>query len=134
GNVLWVALAEKAYAELAASGWSRGGNAGNAYSSINSGWEGTVVTQLTAHNATPVPLINDAATFSALVSNLSSNHMIGTDSNTKTAAGVVPRHVYLMVGYDSSTRLFSLYNPWGYTTQLSWGQLTANFSLWSLAS
>ena len=35
---LWVALAEKAYAELAASGWSRGNGVGNSYAAIQLGW------------------------------------------------------------------------------------------------
>lgn len=36
-NELWVALAEKAYAQLGASGWSRPGNNRNSYSDIEGG-------------------------------------------------------------------------------------------------
>jgi hypothetical protein len=48
-NVLWVALAEKAYAQLAEEGWSRAdhGAYANAYDSIGYGWPTTVSSQLT---------------------------------------------------------------------------------------
>src|SRR5262249_25616108 len=48
-NKLWAPLLEKAYAQLAESGWSRGPGLANAYASIANGWEGTVIGQVANH-------------------------------------------------------------------------------------
>ena len=52
-------------------------------------------------------------------------------SNAATAPQIVPNHVYVMLGYNSSSHLFDLYNPWGFSIQLSWAQVVGNFSSWS---
>lgn len=131
GNTLWVALAEKAYAQLAESGWSRGGSTGNGYHGLDFGWEGYAIYQLTGHPVTAQGTFNDFATFSTLVGAVKSGNMIGLDSNDATTSQVVPNHAYVLLGYNGSTHMFTLYNPWGSTVQLSWGQVTGNFSNWS---
>ena len=45
-NELWVALAEKAYAQLAESGWSRSSTSTNSYAAIEGGWMGAVISQV----------------------------------------------------------------------------------------
>ena len=67
-NELWGALAEKAYAQLAESGWSRGAAKPNAYASISVGWEADVVIQLTGKQEAWVQMANNTTTFNALVS------------------------------------------------------------------
>jgi hypothetical protein len=131
-NTLWVALAEKAYAQLAESGWSRI-NASNGYHSLDIGWEGDAINQLTGQTVTAQGFFDGYATFISLVGAVKSGDMIGLDSNSTTTSQVVPNHAYVLVGYNSSTHLFTLYNPWGSTVQLSWGQITGNFSAWSLS-
>jgi hypothetical protein len=130
-NTLWVALAEKAYAQLAESGWSRP-NTSNGYHSLDFGFEGDAINQLTGMTVSAQGIFNNYATFSTLVGAVKTGHMIGLDSNAATAPQVVPDHAYVLLGYDASTHLFTLYNPWGWTVQLSWAQVTGNFSYWSL--
>jgi hypothetical protein len=130
-NKLWVALAEKAYAQLAESGWSSYSGAANAYSSIEFGWEGTAVEQLTGRTATLQTVTGSTAGFNALVGAFQSGQMVGLDSNMTTAAGIIADHVYVMLGYNAATGLFTLYNPWGYGQQLTWSQVSANFGYWS---
>jgi hypothetical protein len=125
-----VALAEKAYAQLAEEGWSRSATA-NAYATINLGWEGTAVNQLTGRSEASLSLYNNTATLSSIVSAFSAGQWVGLDTNDSTAQGIVPDHVYVMLGYNSTTHVFNLYNPWGYVQQLTWSQVATNFSYWS---
>jgi hypothetical protein len=130
GNVLWVALAEKAYAQLAQEGWSRPTSV-NAYSAIDQGWEGDAVNALTGRSETSQLLTNDIATLGSIVGAFNAGGWLAFDSNSSTAPGIVANHVYVMLGYNSSAHVFSLYNPWGYVQQVTWDQLAANFSYWS---
>lgn len=130
-NVLWVALAEKGYAELAASGWTRGAGQANAYSSINLGWEGDVVNQVAGKNETVVPIANNSTTLEALITAEQDGKWVGLESDPRTAANIVSNHVYVLESYNTSTHLFTLYNPWGSTIPLSWAQIETNFNGWS---
>jgi hypothetical protein len=129
-NVLWVELAEKAYAQLADSGWSRSTHA-NSYAAINLGWEGDALNQLTGRSVTSTMVSNTSASLAAIVNAFNAGNMIGLDTKAATASNIVPNHVYVMLGYNSSTHLFLVYNPWGFTQSLSWSQLVANFEGWS---
>jgi len=129
-NVLWVALAEKAYAQVAQEGWSRP-TAANTYSAIDLGWEGNAINQLTGRSETSQLLTNDVATLGAIVSDFNAGGWVALDSNSSTATGIVANHVYVMLGYNSATHVFNLYNPWGYVQQLTWSQVAANFSYFS---
>jgi hypothetical protein len=49
--------------------------------------------------------------------------------------GVVGNHAYAIVGYNATTRRFTLFNPWGIGNSgapglltFSWAQIVANFS------
>jgi hypothetical protein len=130
-NVLWVALAEKAYAQLAEEGWSRPGNAANAYGAIAEGWEGDAVTQITGRTETWQTVTNATASLTAIVNAFNAGKLIGLDTDDSTATGIVADHVYIMIGYNASTQTFSCYNPWGYVQQLTWSQIVANFDFWS---
>lgn len=115
---------------MAEEGWSRP-TATNAYSTIDLGWEGQAVNQLTGRTETSQSLYNNSATLSAIVGAFSSGGWVALDSNSDTASGIIPSHVYVMLGYNSSTHMFELYNPWGYIQNLSWSQVAGNFSNWS---
>ncbi|OAI47763.1 hypothetical protein AYO44_08975 [Planctomycetaceae bacterium SCGC AG-212-F19] len=131
GTKLWVALAEKAYAQLAEEGWTRGPGLANAYSSINIGWDGDVVGQITGKTETFQVIANTSTTFTALVNDVQSGRWVGLASKSVTAPGIVNDHAYVVLGYNTITHLFTLYNPWGMTLQLSWSQIAGNFSGWS---
>jgi hypothetical protein len=129
-NKLWAPLWEKAYAQLAESGWSRP-TAVNAYTAIRSGWEGTAVQHLTGKSASWRSIEASSLSLNALVTTFQSGKMVFLDSNSATATGIVANHIYVMVGYNATTQVFSLYNPWGSQVQLSWSQVAANFGTFS---
>ncbi len=111
-NTLWIALAEKAYAQ-----WNETGKAGrdvaaNNYSSIAGGWMGEVSAQVLGYNATEYVLANSQQ--SSLTQALSANRAvtIGTKSGA-TLGGLVGGHAYVVSSYNASTNTFTLLNPWG---------------------
>ncbi len=132
-NKLWVQLAEKAYAQLAASGWSRGSGAANAYTALNIGWEGNSIEQVGNRVATPNQLFSDTMTLNALVQAVQSSQIVAIDSDATTDPGIVANHVYVVLSYTSATQTFTCYNPWGYVQQLTWAQVQGNFSYWTQA-
>jgi hypothetical protein len=120
-NELWVALAEKAYAQLNESGWIGQDNT-NSYAGIDAGWMAPVMEQITGLD-----------TSSKYVSSLTKQTLIDlTNSNKLLAAGfvhganygVVNSHAYTITSYNAATQKFHLNNPWGYShADVTWEQL-----------
>jgi hypothetical protein len=142
-NVLWVALAEKAYAQLAAEGWSRAydGYTANSYSSLNYGWAHYSLAQITGLDSKVMWIASAAATQDKLTQALDAGKLIvlGSDSSGSLPYGVVSNHYYMLVGYHTNASgevVFDLMNPYahGYDGQrmlhLTWLELTATFSDW----
>jgi hypothetical protein len=109
----WVALAEKAYAQLNESGWLKTTAPGwNSYASLDNGNENTVITALSAITG------RSAADFSLGSGNLASAMqqgkliVLGTPSN-EASSSIVPNHAYALVAYTSGILPYSLFNPWG---------------------
>ena len=45
-----------------------------------------------------------------------------------------PSHGYTLVGYNPAAGTFTLFNPWGGTLALTWGQIQASFyGFWQAA-
>ncbi len=134
-NTLWIALAEKAYAQ-----WNETGKAGrdvaaNNYSSISGGWMGEVSAQVLGYNATEYVLANSQQ--SSLTNALAANRAvtIGTKSGA-TVGGLVGGHAYVVSSYNANTNSFTLLNPWGVSnpTPLSWTQLVSACDWLSVAN
>jgi hypothetical protein len=141
-NELWVALAEKAYAQVNSSGWIYRWNNdhSNSYQGINNGWFGDAIQDITAKGSS----LRNSFNFDALVKAYADGKMIGVTSkaSTQIASTVVYNHVYVLTGYNSATQKFTLFNPWGMsggyengaskpgTLNMTWNELTANFSSW----
>jgi hypothetical protein len=132
---MWVALAEKAYAQLAESKWSRKSTSTNSYDSISSGWMSDVIPQVTAMGAVAKSI--SLTTKAQLITLANSNTLLtaGFVHGTIAGDGIVNGHAYTITGYDAATDKFFLRNPWGYShANVTWSQLVANKTIfnWSV--
>ncbi len=128
GNVLWIALAEKAYAQ-----WNETGNEGrnglNDYPSIAGGWMADVNAQVLGSSPsldTSTMQGNQQALINAIAANQAVT--VGTDDFSGTQNGLFGGHAYAVIGYNQSAQEFFLYNPWGFDQPgpLTWSQLLAS--------
>ncbi|MGA2058883.1 MAG: C2 family cysteine protease [Thermoguttaceae bacterium] len=124
-NTLWIPLAEKAFVELNEIN-QLGAYGTNCYSSIQGGCSGDVYADVLGYSANfygmsnPQPLINAV-----------NNHLavsIGTNGTTDPTSGLHTGHAYGVIGYDSQSGTFTLYNPCGFDQPgpLTWTQLQQN--------
>lgn len=134
GGELWTALAEKAYVQLNAMGWTRPGLAGsgmNSYVAISGGYINAALGHITGQATVAYVMTSAASSFQAFVSAHNAGKMIGFASkSTPASSSVVGGHAYVAVGYDARLQRVQLYNPWGPEygiLTLSWSQVQQNF-------
>ncbi|MDB9535037.1 pre-peptidase C-terminal domain-containing protein [Dolichospermum planctonicum CS-1226] len=125
-NELWVALAEKAYAQLAESGWSRtySDTQNNSYAAIESGWMDTVVRQVTGLGTSSFEAVNMTQT---QLINLVNSHQVLTVAFVYGGDyGVVNGHAYTITSYNATNGTFHLQNPWGFShADVTWNQIVS---------
>jgi hypothetical protein len=116
-GVLWVALAEKAYAQANGAGFVTTSNVGSdSYAALNEGdpvWALHAITGKSANDYSINPS-NIAAAWNA-------GELVVLCSTANPANSyIVGSHAYALVGYNaSSTQPFQVYNPW-WTTPSGW--------------
>lgn len=130
-NELWVALAEKAYAQLNESGWINQDGT-NSYMGIDTGWEGDAMNHITGRSAT----FTNTFTMDTIVKALNAGQLVALGTQvTDVATNLLPNHAYTVIGYNSLTQKLILFNPWGVNNsssqpgilELSWSEIDSNF-------
>jgi hypothetical protein len=139
-NELWVALAEKAYAQLNESGWiSQDGT--NTYVGIDFGQPAKAFSHLSGKSAGNTffgSYSSDLTLKGLLLKDLADGEAITlATKDSGVDSDVVANHAYQLVGYDGQTGLFELYNPHGPGASkptrlfLSISQLRKNCTYWT---
>jgi hypothetical protein len=112
-QVLWVALAEKAYAVANGLGYvttSHGYQ--NSYNALNGGDPAWALQAITGKSASDF-----AINPSNIAAAWSSGNLVVLGTNTPTSSFIVSAHCYAVVGYNSaSSQPFEVFNPWGTTS------------------
>jgi FKBP-type peptidyl-prolyl cis-trans isomerase 2 len=129
-DVLWVALAEKAFAQLSASGWNMRPEQ-NAYASLDGGSASSGLPFITG--GTENGSLADENSYIAAVQAGTLLTLASTSGNS--TLGIVAAHDYVVLGYNATTQTFALLNPWGWNysgtdpgiINLTWAQILANF-------
>jgi hypothetical protein len=145
-NVLWVALAEKAYAE-----WNETGNEAalnipgdnymrdgtNSYAGLDGGLSNAVFQQVIGNDSRVQCDVTDL-TEQQLIDALAANDAVVANTCTAAAAaGLVTGHAYAVLSYDPASDLFLLGNPWGVdsfpTPPISFAQLQTYAGVFDIA-
>ncbi len=117
---LWVALAEKAYAQLNASGWINQSNT-NSYAGLEGGWPADSISFITG--------LSTSSDFSLTTSDFT--NIVTAINNNKMVNICTSDHAYAMIAYNASTQKFTIYNPWGSASDYTWANVLATFEDWS---
>ena len=109
-QVLWVALAEKAYAVANGLGYVTTGNEyQDSYSALFGGWPSWALPAITGK-----PAGNYNINSTNLASDWNSGDLIVLVTSSPRSSYLFPNHCYAVVGYNAaSSNPFELFNPWG---------------------
>ncbi len=130
-NILWVPLAEKAYAQINQDGWLDR-PAANSYPAIEEGFSDDALEEITGGNATWTQIAQ--ATSAQLQAAVAANKPAILNSLSSPGNGVIGSHTYPVVAYNATTQQFTLDNPQGGSIQLTWAQINQSFSgFWQLS-
>lgn len=122
-NELWVALAEKAYAQFNESGWIGQDNT-NSYAGLNGGWMAPVMEQITGLDTSSQ--YASSITKQTLIDLTNSDKLLTVGFVHGGGYGVVNEHAYTITSYNAASQTFHLNNPWGHThADVTWEQLLA---------
>jgi hypothetical protein len=124
---LWVALVEKAYAQMDESGWLRadvGDKGHNSYDALSGGYMFDALHQVT--NQPTGYYYVDQTKFTSLYN---SGKLITFGSVDNPAdKSVVGDHAYAVLSYNTKTQQVTLFNPWGLNNGSAPGTVTLTFA------
>jgi Calpain family cysteine protease len=121
-GVLWVTLAEKAYAQANAAGVvTTGHEYSDSYAALDEGYATWGLQAITGYSA------NEYYTnTSDIVNAWNAGEMVVLCTDSPSSSYIVPSHCYALVAYNGSGGLpFEIYNPWG-TDSNGWALGTYN--------
>ena len=132
-NVLWVALAEKAYVEINECGWIRPSGLGggvNVYTDISSGDPYMVLGQVTGQATVSFEATGDSSSFNTLATAFNAGKEVCLASTSAPSSSqVIGNHAYAVLAVDTSAQTVTLFNPWGINyglITLAWSDVQAN--------
>ncbi|WP_445248475.1 C2 family cysteine protease [Microcoleus sp. OTE_8_concoct_300] len=136
---LWVALAEKAYAQVNQSGWIEQQDGTNTYIGIEYGLGYYAMRHVTGRHTLQIYQPSGLVDSNAIKTAFNAGLMITIGSkDSGVASNIVASHEYVLVGYNSSTQQFRLYNPHGVNStpnsghlDLTASQLSQSFDYWA---
>jgi hypothetical protein len=146
-NELWVALAEKAFAQLNESAW-KGHDGTNSYHQTAGGNAARAIEQLTGWQAYSTNMYIQqpfeiswrrelGLTSDQVIDKLNSGKLVCLSSTASPLNGTIhANHIHFVTGYDAATGKFAVHNPYGdlpghpATLYLTWDEITANFDRW----
>jgi hypothetical protein len=127
-GVLWVALAEKAYAEANGAGFVTTSYEGlDDYGALNGGWPSWALKAITGKPASEFSInpTNILAAWNA-------GELVVLCTTTPASSYIVGYHAYAMVNYTAWSSLpFEVYNPWG-TNSSGWALGTVPGTIFGL--
>jgi hypothetical protein len=143
-NELWVALAEKAYAQMNESGALAQDTTQNSYQAIEGGLGYFSMQHITGEYTDYVYTPSGLIDFNNIVNTFNTSSLVTIGSKASGVdPNVVPNHEYTVIGYNSSTQKLILFNPWGVQggyyggtlrsgiLELSASQIKTNFDYWA---
>ncbi len=149
-NVLWVALAEKAYVQMNECAWLRAanrlpGNGVNSYAAIAGGYMSDALRQVTGKTASNIMISSTFGnSFQTVVGHFQAGKSIGfaTHNGNTPNTALVGGHQYVMTGFDANARTITVFNPWGLNNgsskpglvTVSVDTMSQNFSYWTLSA
>jgi hypothetical protein len=109
-SVLWVALAEKAYAEANSLGYVTTQNENqDSYDAMNGGWPAWALQAITGQSATKY-----STDPTKIASAWNAGQLIVLCTSSPASSYIVGSHCYAVVGYNASSGLpFEVFNAWG---------------------
>ncbi len=111
-GTLWVALAEKAYAELNTFDPLITTQPGvDSYAVLNDCPAGQFAATLSAITGRAASTSTNQSTLPSQI--LQGNLAVVGSSPTPSSPYIVPSHVYAVLDYNASTGMYTLFNPWG---------------------
>ncbi len=125
-GVLWVALAEKAYAEANGYGYVTTGSPGtNSYAALNGGWPSWALPAIAGVSAAEY-----SANPNDITTAWNAGEFVVLCTTSPTSSLIVGEHCYALVADNaSSSQPYELYNPWGLSTSAAngvYGLFTCN--------
>ena len=146
-GILWVALAEKAFAEENLSGGVTTGQQGvDSYAALNGGYPSWALAAITGWSSSEFD-VTPGVTSQDIAAAMQAGDLvcIGTPNSSDIDPYLVPGHCYAIVGYNPSSSMpFEVFNPWGINTfsktgGQTWGAfvsdgafLEENFASWGV--